>query len=160
MTLFTDAGPPRLSVGPFSRIPGIIGLEDIKRTAASISGSAASSSHSFSDSVIDRAEPCLVTGSILYTHERVHWINAVRSDVDKKGEIVSPSPQSMLTNYAFVRRYLLSATCVSLLLISPWKTHPTLRIVCPDSAYPSPNSDPLQSIVLFIKVWTRTPSLR
>jgi len=92
MSLLTDAEQPLLSVAPFFEVPGIVGLSDIMRPSGSTSGPDAGSSDSFPSSVIDRAEPCLITGSILYTNEPVYWINLVHDDEKMRSKIVGPLP--------------------------------------------------------------------
>lgn len=37
---------------------------------------------------IDREEPCFITKSVSYTHERAHWVNAVRNDPIAKEQVV------------------------------------------------------------------------
>ncbi|KAF8957602.1 hypothetical protein BDZ97DRAFT_1924481 [Flammula alnicola] len=76
-----------LSVGPFSDMPAIAGLPAIARPSASVTASVSGSVKSATFDVINRDERCLITKSLLYTHERAHWISAVRSDAGKKVEI-------------------------------------------------------------------------
>ncbi|CAA7269271.1 unnamed protein product [Cyclocybe aegerita] len=76
-----------LSVAPFSNLPAIYTLPAISRASASVAGSIFASVKSATYDVISRDERCLITKSISYTHERAHWVNAARSDADRKEEV-------------------------------------------------------------------------
>ena len=62
--------------------------------------SATSSTRLASDYTIDRAEPCFITNVSAYTHQQVHFINAIRGNSDKHADdivaVVSPCPASDL----------------------------------------------------------------
>ena len=45
---------------------------------------------------IDREEPCFITKSVSYTHERAHWVNAVRKDSVLKEQVVR-APSNLVT---------------------------------------------------------------
>lgn len=121
----------RISVARFSKIPGLQGLPDIERPTASVAGSAASSAHSQTDSVIDRDEPCFITKSILYTHEQAHWINAERSDKRGSFDVVGVVPHRVIVvlNKSPNSRSISSMGWTSLTQISSCMIHPTLQIV-------------------------------
>lgn len=91
MSIFTPGDNRRLSVARFSRIPGFQNLPAIEPLPSSAGGSVASSSESQTSTLIARDEPCLITKSISYTHERAHWISAVRGNNSLKAEVVGTS---------------------------------------------------------------------
>ncbi|KAF8817287.1 hypothetical protein BYT27DRAFT_7153441 [Phlegmacium glaucopus] len=68
----------------FYEVPGVQAwvLDDLTPDAHSSGAPSASSTTS-----ITYQEPCLITKSSCYTHERVHWVNAVRNDPDVKEEV-------------------------------------------------------------------------
>ncbi|KAF8806814.1 hypothetical protein BYT27DRAFT_7338816 [Phlegmacium glaucopus] len=74
----------------FYKVPRIQawGVDDLTPDAHSGGAPSASSTTSITYRNIDREEPCFITKSPCYTHERVHWVNAVRNDPDVKEEIV------------------------------------------------------------------------
>jgi len=84
-----------LSVGPYSTV-AIADLPVITRPPGSVSATG-SVSGSATSGVIDRNERCLITKSLHCTHDRAHWISAVRKDLDRKIEIVSPLTESTLS---------------------------------------------------------------
>ena len=52
--------------------------------------SAASSTRGASDRTIDRAEPCFITNTSVYTHQQAHWINTIRgSNADTMALVAS-----------------------------------------------------------------------
>ncbi|KAJ3484079.1 hypothetical protein NLJ89_g12009 [Agrocybe chaxingu] len=67
-------------------MPAMANLPAIKRPFASVTASMSGSAKSATYDVIKRDERCFVTKSLLYTHERAHWISAVHSDANRKVE--------------------------------------------------------------------------
>lgn len=72
MSLLTSQG--RISVNPFARVPPLGGLPGITPAPASVD---ISSRRGVEDGV-DLSEGCLVTKTLKYTHEKTHWISAIR----------------------------------------------------------------------------------
>jgi hypothetical protein len=75
MSLLSRHG--RLTVKPFAKVPPLDSLPAIYRALPSVSN--VSSRRGIEDSV-DLAEGCLVTKTIKYTHQLVHWVSAVRHE--------------------------------------------------------------------------------
>lgn len=72
---------PAWGLGAIVRAPHSTGAASI---ASSTSRTAAATRRN-----IDRSEPCFVTGRASYTHERAHWVNAVRKNPTRKRKVVS-----------------------------------------------------------------------
>ena len=85
MSLPTKAG--RLSVKNFARVPQLLALPDIERTSASVAAS--SRPERETEGVVELSDGCCVTKSIKYTHQLVHFVNAVRGDTSERKETVS-----------------------------------------------------------------------
>jgi len=66
----------RLTVKNFASVPSVLGLPAIVREPGSVSSS---SSCRAVGGVIDIDEGCMLTKSVMYTHQLAHWVNAVRS---------------------------------------------------------------------------------
>jgi len=49
---------------------------------------------------IDRAEPCFITKRPSYTHERAHWVNAVRGNPNLKEKIVCSLSLRMVLSHS------------------------------------------------------------
>jgi hypothetical protein len=79
-------GEDRISVKPFARVPALLDLPAIQRTPASVSNVSSSRE---STGGVDLAEGCLITKAIKYTHQLVHWVNAVRNESEDCHLIVS-----------------------------------------------------------------------
>ncbi len=79
MSLLTPEG--RITVRPFAWVPPLADLHEIQQEPCSISDV---SSVSVTDGCIDLAEGCMLTKSINYTHQLIHWVNPVCSgDAEK-----------------------------------------------------------------------------
>jgi hypothetical protein len=78
MSLLTKQN--RLTVKQFASVPALLDLPDIQRAPPTISGI---SSFRGVEAGIDLSEGCFVTKSVKYTHQLVHWVNAVRSGDDE-----------------------------------------------------------------------------
>lgn len=67
----------RLSVKEFAAVPAVLDLPEIQRDAASVSDVSPRSSKR--GGIVDLEEGCLITKSVKYVHQLVHWVNAVCS---------------------------------------------------------------------------------
>ena len=81
MSLVTAQG--RITVKKFAAAPALLELDEIPRQPASVSQ--VSSFRGTNDGV-DLAEGCMLTKSVKYTHQLVHWVNAVL-DEDPSGVV-------------------------------------------------------------------------
>ena len=81
MSLVTAQG--RITVKKFAAAPALLELDEIQRQPASVSQ--VSSFRGANDGV-DLAEGCMLTKSVKYTHQLVHWVNAVL-DEDPSGVV-------------------------------------------------------------------------
>ncbi|KIL65240.1 hypothetical protein M378DRAFT_178411 [Amanita muscaria Koide BX008] len=64
----------------FASIPALIDLPEVKRTPISISGASSHSSARSSEYYnIALEEGCMITKSIRYTHQLIHWVNVAPS---------------------------------------------------------------------------------
>ena|SRR5258707_5578492 len=92
-TLLTKRG----NVKPFAKVPALGGLPEIQPARATVSG-VSSRRGVEGDPGVDLAEGCIVTKTIKYTHQLVHWVNAVRSGDPK--DVVSEVPTRQLVRPA------------------------------------------------------------
>ncbi|KAM6495239.1 hypothetical protein JOM56_009862 [Amanita muscaria] len=72
----------RISVKKFASIPALIhlGLPEVKREPISLSGASSRSSAGSSEHYdIALEEGCMITKSVRYTHEVIHWVNVAHS---------------------------------------------------------------------------------
>jgi hypothetical protein len=72
MSLLTQQG--RISVKPFAKVPPLGRLSGITPARASVNVS----SNRGVEEGVDLSEGCLVTKTLKYTHQKAHWINAIR----------------------------------------------------------------------------------
>jgi len=101
---------PRLTTSySFSKVPAVESWNTPEITPAPHSNGAESVRSLSTTSRarnIDREEPCFVTKSVSFTHERAHWVNAVRNDLITKGQVVRtlssllPDEADMVTTFA------------------------------------------------------------
>jgi hypothetical protein len=92
MSLLTKSG--RISVKPFAKVPALGDLPEIQPAEGSVSN--VSSRHG-SDGGVDFAEiarSCVITRSIKYTHQLIHWVDVGRNR--DPTEIVSGAPGVLL----------------------------------------------------------------
>jgi hypothetical protein len=82
MSLLTREG--RITVKAFASVPALVDLPEIQQAPGSVSDV---SSLQGTGGAIDLAEGCILTKSVKYTHQLVHWVDAVCSG--DPGEIVS-----------------------------------------------------------------------
>ena|ERR1700722_10805094 len=73
MSLLTREG--RFTVKPFAAVPTLADLPEIQQAPSSVSNI---SSFRGAGGGVDRAEGCILTKSVKYTHQLTHWVNAVR----------------------------------------------------------------------------------
>lgn len=83
MSLLTRQG--RITVKAFASVPALANLPEIQQEPCSVSD--ISSVQSTGGGIIDLNEGCIVTKSVKYTHQLIHWVNAVRDE--DPNEIVS-----------------------------------------------------------------------
>ena len=80
----------RISTKPFAKGPAIpdLGLDAIVRAPGSVSNLSAYSG--LGDEAINFTEGCFITKTIKYTHQLIHWFNAVRNSnsTETQSEIV------------------------------------------------------------------------
>jgi len=76
----------RISVKPFARVPALLDLPVIQRAPASVFDVSSSRG---STGGVDLSEGCLITKAIKYTHQLVHWVNAVQNKSADSRLIVS-----------------------------------------------------------------------
>lgn len=82
---------------PFSKIEALRtngwNLEEVKTGTHSGGAPSVTSANSSNartlKSRLQRTEPCFITKRLTVTHERAHWINAIRDDPDTKAIVVS-----------------------------------------------------------------------
>jgi len=101
MSLLTREG--RITVRAFAAVPTLVDLPEIQQAPGSVSNV---SSFRGAGGRVDLAEGCILTKSVKYTHQLVHWVNAAcRGD---PGEVVSKkligdySPQLLNTIFSGV----------------------------------------------------------
>lgn len=82
MSLLTREG--RITLKAFASVPPLADLPEIQQAPGSVSNL---SSIQSADDRIDLAEGCILTKSVKYTHQLVHWVNAVHSG--DPGDVVS-----------------------------------------------------------------------
>jgi hypothetical protein len=82
MSLLTHEG--RITVKPFAQVPALGNLSEIQQAPGIVTNV---SSLSGTDASIDLAEGCILTKSVKYTHQLIHWVNVVHSGDPK--EVVS-----------------------------------------------------------------------
>jgi hypothetical protein len=89
MSLVTKQG--RISVKPFAKVPPLGGLSGIPPSSPTVSNacSDASSNHGVVEGVDILSEGCLVTKTLKYTHQLVHWISPIEKGDSE--EVVSGS---------------------------------------------------------------------
>ena len=75
MAMLTREG--RITIKAFAPVPALAGLPEIQQAPCSVSNS--ESSFRGADGRVDLAEGCILTKSVNYTHQLVHWVNAVCS---------------------------------------------------------------------------------
>jgi hypothetical protein len=78
MSLITKQN--RLTVKQFAVVPALLNLPDIQRAPPTVSN--VSSFHGAEDS-IELSEGCLVTKSVKYTHQLIHWVSPLHSGDDE-----------------------------------------------------------------------------
>ena len=87
-----DQSEPRLATNhPFSKLVEVTkwGVDPILRAPHSLgAASVASTTTRTRSTPIKRDEPCFITKSSSYAHEKAHWVNAVRNNATLKREIV------------------------------------------------------------------------
>jgi len=153
-----------LSVGPYSTV-AIADLPVITRPPGSVSAteSVSGSAESATSGIIDRNERCLITKSLHCTHERAHWISAVRKDLDRKIEIVSPLTESTLStaNISLIKEtFIINLGIVDAEFDLDDASNLANREYISVSNHDLAGLNPqLQLIVLSIKVWILMPSL-
>ena|SRR5216684_617460 len=92
-TLLTKRG--HITAKPFAKVPALGDLPEIQPARATVSGV---SSRCGVEDGVDLAEGCIVTKTIKYTHQLVHWVNTVRSGDPK--DVVSEVPTRQLVRPA------------------------------------------------------------
>ena len=94
MSAILQSNKPRLTTSySFPKLPAVGRWNTLAITPAPHSNGASSVSSVSTKSRarnIDREEPCFITKSVSYTHERAHWVNAVRKDSVLKEQVVRP----------------------------------------------------------------------
>ena len=78
---------------PFAQIPALGNLPELQQAPGTVTNV---SSLSGTDASIDLAEGCILTKSVKYTHQLIHWVKAVHSGDSR--EIVS---RKLIKNYPF-----------------------------------------------------------
>ena len=72
MSLLTKQN--RITVKQFAAVPALLSLPAVQRAPPSVPDA----SFRWDDGGINLSEGCLVTKTVKYTHQLVHWVNAVR----------------------------------------------------------------------------------
>jgi hypothetical protein len=102
MSLVTRNG--RISVKPFTKVPPLVNLPGILPTHASVSN--VSSNSRVQEGGVDLSEGCLVTKSLKYTHQLIHWINAIRTG-DPTEVVSRHKPSDTDADAFFIKKTLL-----------------------------------------------------
>ena len=126
-TLLTKRG--HITAKPFAKVPALGDLPEIQPARATVSG-VSSRCGVEGDPGVDLAEGCIVTKTIKYTHQLVHWVNAVRSGDPK--DVVSEVPTRSDLLSLFSRK-----TCFDLDWVS-FPTQASPSIIRPISLFVSP----------------------
>jgi len=77
---------------------------------------------------VDPEEPCFIAKSVSYTHERVHWVNAVRNDPVVKEQVVRVPFKFLICRYHNLHLRHKKTYCrtdVSFMDVSNWITRLT-----------------------------------